>query len=371
MSNNKLSGKVPNCWQKFDRLVILNLEDNELSGTIPDSIGALEVVDMMSMRGNRLTGEVPLSLKNCTSLRLLDLGENELSGKIPEWVGESLSMLLVLSLPLNRFNGTLPTTLCQLEKIRILDLSLNDISGNIPKCINNFSGMTMRESSSPDASIEYNAIGLERTRLTSRARYVFKVLLQWKGRQSEYQKTLGLVVSLDLSSNRLTGEIPREITSLSALVALNLSRNTLTGQIPQEIGQLRRLDFLDLSRNDLVGEIPSSLSHLSNLGVLDLSFNNLSGRIPKATQLQSFDIFSYIGNPALCGVPLPNGCPDDEPGATSRHQDQESNDKLISKGVYVSIVVGFAFGFWGFCGSLLLRDSWRRSYFGFFNIHKD
>ncbi|KAI3821671.1 hypothetical protein L1987_09240 [Smallanthus sonchifolius] len=281
LSNNKLSGKLPNCWDSFDRLTILNLENNRFTGAIPDSIGALQFVSMMSMRGNRLTGNMPFSLRNCTGLQLLDLGENELSGTIPEWIDESLSMLLVLSLPSNRFHGTIPTSLCKLTKIQILDLSVNNISGNIPKCLNKFTGMTP-QSGTQEASIEYNAIGLDRTRLTSRARYVFKALLQWKGRKSEYQKTLGLVVSLDLSSNRLTGEIPGEITSLLGLVALNLSRNSLTGAVPEGVGQLRRLDFLDLSRNQLVGGVPVSLSQLSNLGVLDLSFNNLSGRIPKS-----------------------------------------------------------------------------------------
>ncbi|KAJ0681441.1 putative non-specific serine/threonine protein kinase [Helianthus annuus] len=278
LSNNKLSGMLPNCLNNLDSLYILNLENNKFTGTIPASIGALQLLHMMSMRGNSLTGEIPLSLRNCKELQLLDLGENQLSGTIPEWMGESLSSLLVLALPSNRFHGTIPTSLCKLKKIQILDLSVNNILGNIPKCLDNFSEMTMREKGTPYASIEYNAIGLERTRLVSRSRYVFKVLLQWKGRQSEYQKTLGLVVSLDLSSNSLTGEIPDQI---AALVALNLSRNSLTGRIPEHAGHLKRLDFLDLSRNNLVGGIPSSLSQLTNLGVLDLSFNDLSGRIPK------------------------------------------------------------------------------------------
>ncbi|KAJ9546629.1 hypothetical protein OSB04_019172 [Centaurea solstitialis] len=375
LSNNKLSGELPDCWKSFDRLVILNLENNGFIGRVPDSMGSLELVDLLSVRGNRLTGELPSSLRNCVSLRLLDLGENELSGKIPEWIGESLSMLLVLSLPFNRFNETVPRSLCQLEKIQILDLSVNDISGRIPECLYNISGMARPENHSPDTSIEFNAIGLERTRLTSRARYVFKALLQWKGRQSEYQKTLGLVTSLDLSSNRLTGEIPREITSLAGLVALNLSRNTLTGPVPNDIGRLRRLDFLDLSRNDLFGGIPTSLSLLSNLGVLDLSFNNLSGRIPKGTQLQSFDVSSFAGNPALCGVPLLEECSGDEPhgGGNDDFAERESDDddEVTRNGFYVSIVVGFAFGFWGVCGSLVVKSSWRYAFFGFLSAVKD
>ncbi|XP_023750083.1 receptor-like protein EIX2 [Lactuca sativa] len=375
LSNNKLSGELPNCWNNLNNLNILNLENNGFIGKVPDSIGALEFVKMMSLRGNSLIGELPTSLQNCTSLLLLDLGENEISGNIPEWLGESFAMLLVLSLPSNRFNGTIPTSLCKLKNIQILDLSVNDITWKIPKCLNNISGMIMREKGILQASIEYNAIGLDQSRLIITARVVFKALLQWKGRQSEYQKTLGLVVSLDLSSNRLTGEIPSEITSLSALIALNLSRNSLIGSIPKDIGRLRQLDFLDLSRNDLLGGIPTSLSELSNLGVLDLSFNNLSGRIPKGTQLQSFDVSSYAGNLALCGVPLKNVCPGDETNSGNpdgvTEQKSDDDDKIINKGFIFGIVAGFAFGFWGFYGSLVLKESWRHAYYGFLNVVKD
>ncbi|KAK7826634.1 receptor-like protein eix2 [Quercus suber] len=40
----------------------------------------------------------------------------------------------------------------------------------------------------------------------------------------------------------------------------------------------------------------------------DLSYKNFSGRIPSSTQLQSFDALSYVGNPQLCGDPLPKNC---------------------------------------------------------------
>ncbi|XP_071704075.1 receptor-like protein EIX2 [Rutidosis leptorrhynchoides] len=233
--------------------------------------------------------------------------------------------------------------------------------------------MTLQEKNSTGANLFFTAIGLSETQFLAKAQYVFKALLLWKGKQTTYQNTLGLVVSLDLSSNRLTGEVPGEISSLMSLIALNLSRNGLTGPIPKDIGQLRWLDFLDLLRNNLIGVIPASLSQLSNLGVLDLSFNNLSGRIPRSTQLQSFDMASYTGNPALCGLPLPNGCPGDE-ATSSKPRDegiaqQEYEDKFISKGFFVSIAVGFAFGVLGFYYSLAIIHSWRYAFFRFFFYH--
>ncbi|XP_076909726.1 receptor-like protein EIX2 [Bidens hawaiensis] len=47
LSNNRLSGKLPNCWNNFDSLFILNLENNKFTGTLPDLMGALQFVRMM------------------------------------------------------------------------------------------------------------------------------------------------------------------------------------------------------------------------------------------------------------------------------------------------------------------------------------
>ncbi|XP_071704077.1 receptor-like protein EIX2 [Rutidosis leptorrhynchoides] len=115
-----------------------------------------------------------------------------------------------------------------------------------------------------------------------------------------------------------------------------------------------------------------SNTQLSDLGVLDLSFNSLSGRIPRRTQLESFDVPSYTENPALCGLPLPNECPGDETRSINPRDEnvveQEHDDKFISRGFFVSIAVGFAFGVFGFYGSLALIDSWRYVFFGFFTL---
>ena len=99
-----------------------------------------------------------------------------------------------------------------------------------------------------------------------------------KGRELEYGKYLGLLKIINLASNKLTGKVPSEISSLLELVVLNISRNKLIGEIPQMIGQLKRLQSLDMSRNQFSNEIPSSMSELHFLSDLDLSYNNLSGK---------------------------------------------------------------------------------------------
>ncbi|PQQ12746.1 LRR receptor-like serine/threonine-protein kinase GSO1 [Prunus yedoensis var. nudiflora] len=170
--------------------------------------------------------------------------------------------------------------------------------------------------------------------------------LTWKGVRSKYKSTLGLVKSIDLSSNKLIGEIPSEITDLVGLVSLNLSRNQLTGQIPPRIGMLQELDSLDLSRNQINGRIPNSLSQIDRIGYLDLSENDLSGKIPIGTQLQSFGPSSYGGNPLLCGLPLLRTCTEEEkgPGQTVL-VNQDDKDGLISQGFYISLGLGLLLDF--------------------------
>ncbi|XP_020412904.1 probable inactive leucine-rich repeat receptor-like protein kinase At1g66830 [Prunus persica] len=154
-----------------------------------------------------------------------------------------------------------------------------------------------------------------------------------------YKSTLGLVKRIDLSSNRLTGEIPSEIIHLVELSSLNLSRNRLTSQITPEIEKLQSLDSLDLSRNQIDGRIPTSLARIDRLSFLDLSYNNLCGKIPTDTQLQSFDPLDYAENPQLCGPPLKKMCADqNEPTDLSNEEDK---DEFITQGFYISMEIGF------------------------------
>ncbi|KAK9181895.1 hypothetical protein WN944_025036 [Citrus x changshan-huyou] len=65
LSNNLLSGRLPDCWLLFDRLGILDLENNNFSGKIPDSMGSLPNIQILSLHNNSLTGELPSTLQNC------------------------------------------------------------------------------------------------------------------------------------------------------------------------------------------------------------------------------------------------------------------------------------------------------------------
>ncbi|MBA0577651.1 hypothetical protein Golob_025375, partial [Gossypium lobatum] len=204
---NLLSGEIPDCWNHWRGLDYLNLENNNLTGKIPPSLGHLNL-SVLKLRNNDMFGELPSTLQFCTSLIILDLSDNHFSGSVPTWIGDKLSKLEILSLRSNSFDGHIPQKICQLQSLRILDLGNNNISGSIPKCFSNLSAMA-NKSNQNSYMFQWS---ITRTNL-----FCMRTLLVLKGRVDEYSTTLGLVTSICLSTNRLVGEIPKELGSLVEL----------------------------------------------------------------------------------------------------------------------------------------------------------
>ncbi|KAL8524363.1 hypothetical protein ACS0TY_014086 [Phlomoides rotata] len=194
-----------------------------------------------------------------------------------------------------------------------------------------------------------------------------KLTVAIKGSEFEYGTTLDLVTNINLSKNNLSGNIPKELTSLVELRSLNLSRNILTGSIPEKIGDMKQLESLDLSMNALSGHIPKSLALVSFLNYLNISYNKLTGEIPKSTQLVGLDASGFIGN-SLCGPPLTRNCRhegDEVHGhKEANEEDDDDDDKPEIEWVYVLVSLGYAMGFSAVCSALVLNKSWREAYFG-------
>ncbi|KAL5567831.1 hypothetical protein UlMin_024406 [Ulmus minor] len=383
LSNNNLSGELPNCWMQFDNLDFLNLANNHFSGNLPASLGNLSSTDLildlgnnnfsgsilpiwnifskmeiLNLGNNSFSGEMP-SLESCDSLLFLGLRNNKISGRIPECIArQNPPALAVLDLQSNEFYGSIPSSLCNLQALQVLDLSRNNISGIVPQCFSNLTAMS-----------------LDNVTLSNFHRYPYvsykkscpSTNVMWKGKETEFGANLQYLRSIDLSSNRLSGQIPESITLLK-WNTLNLSRNRLTGIIPDKFNPGSQLESLDLSNNQLYGRIPGILSSLTFIDKLDLSYNKLTGRIPSSTQFGTFDASVYLGNEDLCGQALKKSCsgdddkPDQVPDKTEGDADE---DGFLRFGFYVSVAVGFVVGFWGACGSLIFQSSWRYSFFAF------
>ncbi|KAL7586969.1 hypothetical protein Lser_V15G40721 [Lactuca serriola] len=352
ISRNRLTGNIPKCLENLQHLLTMRLSSNRLSGVIPTSV-ALNFSSLIRLKlnDNNFIGELPREFANLQKLTVLDLGENKLSGNIPEWVGEKLISLMVFRLHKNNFTGRIPLSLCKISYLQILDISYNNLTGTIPHCLGELNAMVR---SSP---IHSNNATLDADE---------NVVQGMKGFDLEYTTTWDIVFNVDLSSNKLSGEIPVELTALSMLVGLNLSNNHLSGSIPDTIGNMSSLFSLDLSKNELIGMIPPSIAALNFLSHLNLSHNNLSGRIPTGNQLQTLiDPSIYVGNKDLCGPPLMTNCSNHEESTTTIKKRYDAGDESPKVWFYVDIMSGFVTGFWGVIGVLLFKKEWRWKLFRF------
>ena len=229
----------------------LDLENSQLTDSIPPEIGNLTNLTYLDLRGNQLIGEIPSEIGNLTNLTYLYLDNNQLTGSIPLEIG-NLTNLYVLWLYDNQLTGEIPSEIGNLTNLTYLGLKINQLTGSIPSEIGNLTNLP----------------------------YLY------------------------LYDNQLTGEIPSEIGNLTNLTSLGLKVNQLTGSIPPEIGNLTNLTYLNLRSNDLTGSIPSEIGNLTNLTDLFLSSNQLTGEIPESICDLNIDWsnsdYFWISNNQLC-----------------------------------------------------------------------
>ncbi|KAK7839581.1 receptor-like protein eix2 [Quercus suber] len=311
----------------------IELSDNQLGGSIPDASGNMNSIQTLYLDQNQLEGGIPKFFGNMCALQTLSIENNKLSGQLAE---------LILNL-----SG------CVQYSLKLLSLDGNQMKGPVPKSIGNLSVLVSLQLGSNLLAV--SDVYMDGTQVTFKiisggsSSYVFNTIVSWKGQSYVYGKNFGEMRSIDLSSNKLTGEISAEIFNLTELKALNLAGNMLTEPIPQEIGRLEQLESLDLSRNQLFGSIPASIADLKFLSFLNLSYNKLWGRIPTGTQIQTINSSGFIGNLELCGPPLTLKCLGDaEPNAESpksgSKNNQEDEDEFL-KCLYIGMGLGFMVGF--------------------------
>ncbi|KAG2332647.1 hypothetical protein Bca52824_003827 [Brassica carinata] len=112
---------------------------------------------------------------------------------------------------------------------------------------------------------------------------------------------LGLVY---LAGNDISGEIPKEISSLKRMIRLDLSDNNIRGVIPRD----SRVDpdFNDQAPGQRVNGSYPGFSQVSSLLELNVSYNELHGKVTDGV-VKKFGELSFSGNEGLCGSdPLPD-----------------------------------------------------------------
>ncbi|KAF3539581.1 hypothetical protein F2Q69_00020711, partial [Brassica cretica] len=365
ISNNSLSGVIPNCIGQLPQLTALLLSNNSLEGNIPTSLFNMSNLYLLDLSANRLSGDIPphiisampsivfLQDNNLSGIipdtllmnvTVLDLRNNRLSGSIPEFTNiQSIGILLLRG---NDLIGRIPRHLCCLRTIHLLDLANNRLNGPIPSCLGNASLGLVKEDSL----------------------YLFEL----RSGEMSTSFELGYALEQDSTPKKGVGGFFNSLLVLDPFIGGIMEKSTRT-KIEFATkhrydsymgGNLELLIGMDLSENELSGYKAGSHHKLSSLAVFNVSFNNLSGVIPQGKQFNTFDSQSFLSNPFLCGLPTSTSCynsgnffqePDNEV------EEDEGHINMISfywsfAGAYVTILLGII-------SSLTFDSPWSRFWF--------
>ena len=298
LDGQNLVGTIPASLGTLDKMKVLDLSFNKLTGPIPDLSGITNLKEL-ALHENQLTGPIPASLGAITSLELLWLAKNQLTGPIPDELG-NLIELEHLHLYGNALTGPIPD-LSKLTGLFTLRLAGNQLTGPIT----GLSSLTDLEY----LTLPNNQLSGEIPDLSSLTDLVELKLFnnQFTGEIPDSLSRLTRLTWLSLAGNQFTGEIPASLGSHRVLRHLFLDRNQLTGTIPEELGSISDLKTLNLGDNQLTGTIPEELGNLRKLDFLYLDNNQLSGPIPaELGSITRLRVTRFAGNPSLTGC-VPNG----------------------------------------------------------------
>ncbi|GEM_PF-200980 len=268
LNANSLTGTIPPELGNLSNLRWLDLGANSLTGEIPPELGSLDL-HTLSLNANSLTGTIPPELGNLSNLWFLDLHRNSLTGEIAPELGD-LASLRYLLLNANLLTGEIPPELGNLSSLESLPLDYNQLSGTVPLTFlqlsrlsrfnfNHNAGLCL-----PDGMVAwYQAIrgrdgpvcpdretlaalyeSAGGTRWTSSAGWLGGGALdEWHGVEVD---SAGLVSSVDLAGNGLSGGLTNRLGDLAGLTTLRVGDNPdLAGGLPSSLRQtpLRELRY--------------------------------------------------------------------------------------------------------------------------------
>lgn len=261
VGRERLYGKIPEDIGNLTDLQVLSLGESRLSGTIPKSFAKLQKLWYLELQSVTYLRGGFENLFNLSSLRYMHLSYAGLNGTLPDKFGIYFPGMIECQLSGNNFTGYIPSTVGNMTKLTIFNLANNNFYGQIPNSI----GLIPR--------LKY--ADFSGNKITS-----FEKGIQFKSASLE---------KLILANNKqLTSSFDdffEAIKPLYNLRTLNISECHFYGAIPEKLWeQFQNLISVDFSKNRLSKEIPSpSPVNMFFLSDVDVSSNNLSGQLPQIT----------------------------------------------------------------------------------------
>ncbi|KAL6553058.1 LRR receptor-like serine/threonine-protein kinase rpk2 [Orobanche gracilis] len=345
---NFYEGTIPEVVTSLPSLKMVWAPRATLEGSFPDGWGACENLEILNLAQNYYSGKISEGFSDCKKLHFLDLSSNRLSGQIADRI--PVPCMTLFDISGNSFSGSIPKFNYEVcNPIQSVGGDFSDYSSayityfeyrtrietSLQFYGDNGSFLVMHNFGSNNLTGSLQSMPVASERLGKQAVYAFLAgrnkftgnltgsffdkCHQARGiiinatdnvLAGEIPKDIDLMCKtltlLDISGNRITGNVSPSIGDLVSLAVLNLSRNLFQGPIPSSLGLIKDLKSFSLAGNNLNGPIPASLGQLSSLEVLDLSSNSLSGEIPKnLANLRNLTVF-LLNNNKLSGQ-LPPG----------------------------------------------------------------
>ncbi|KAH7423558.1 hypothetical protein KP509_12G061100 [Ceratopteris richardii] len=123
-----LNGQLSYNLESFKSLHVLDLSNNQLSGSIPYSLPSN--LQTLNLAKNNISDSLPYSLSTLTGLVNLYVGSNFMTGNLVD-VFSNLGNLTVLDVSFNSMSGDLPQSLSALYSLSSLYLQNNGFTGDL------------------------------------------------------------------------------------------------------------------------------------------------------------------------------------------------------------------------------------------------
>ena len=251
------------------RVTELEMSSNQLTGTLPASLGQLNMLEFLSFTNNNLTGTIPEVLYALPRLERMFFTINNFTGGISASIGNAPALEHVVFTANPNLGGTIPAEITDCSTLRTFGAGGCGLTGSLP-VINDGDLPNLRRLLVSDNDLSGTFSG----------NYGFLTQLE----------------RIELNDNNFNGLIPNIFATTPNLRTLHLENNGFINGLPLSLNQATNLEELKVSNNNLDGTLRPNLRDLVNLEIFEADGNAFTGGAPAFDQSPNLTIYNVAEN---------------------------------------------------------------------------